>query len=113
VKPVAPTSGQPVTEVTGTTMCDPGSGNFTLIDPNSEQFGETTDFPGTEFMVTIPANAIPGTWTVRLQCMVSGSAVVDEDPFEVSPAAPAPSPAPQPPAAQPAAPAAARPGFTG
>jgi hypothetical protein len=113
---LSPTSGPPGTEVTGTTTCDPGSGSFTLIDPNGDQFGETTDFAGMEFMVTIPATAAPGTWTVRLECTMSESPVIDEDPFDVTPAPPAPPPSPplsQPAAAEPAVPAPARPAFTG
>jgi hypothetical protein len=111
---LSPTSGPPGTQVTGTTTCDPDSGNFTLVDPNGDQFGETTDFAGTEFMVTIPENAITGTWMVNLQCTIRGSEVFDADPFEVTPAPPAPPPAPEPPpAAEPAVPAPARPAFTG
>jgi hypothetical protein len=41
-----PTSGPPSTEVTGTTTCDPDSGEFTLVDPDGNQFGETTPLPG-------------------------------------------------------------------
>jgi hypothetical protein len=111
---LSPTSGPPGTEVTGTTTCDPDSGNFTLVDPNGDQFGETTDFAGAEFMVTIPGNAIAGTWMVNLQCTIRGSEVFDADPFEVTPAPPAPPPAPEPPPpAEPAALAPARPTFTG
>jgi hypothetical protein len=112
---LSPTSGPPGTQVTGTTTCDPDSGNFTLIDPNNEQFGETTDFAGTEFVVTIPENAVPGTWTFRLQCTMNESPIIDDDPFEVTPAPPAPPgpPSPPPPPAEAAVPAPARPAFTG
>jgi hypothetical protein len=115
-----PTSGPPGTEVTGTTTCDPDSGEFTLVDPNGDQFGETTPFTGTEFTVTIPPTAVAGTWMVNLSCTIRGSQVFDADPFEVTaappppPVAEPPPPVAEPPApAPPAAPAAARPRLTG
>jgi hypothetical protein len=111
-----PTSGPPGTEVTGTTTCDPDSGEFTLVDPNGDQFGETTPFTGTQFTVTIPATAVAGTWEVNVGCTIRGSQVGDADPFEVTappPEAPgAPPPAPLPPVS-PAAPTAAAPRLTG
>jgi hypothetical protein len=110
-----PTSGPPGTEVTGTTTCDPDSGEFTLVDPEGNQFGETTPFTGTQFTVTIPPTAVAGTWMVNLSCTIGGSQVFDADPFEVTAAPPPPPPpAPRPPAPPPPpAPAEARPQFTG
>jgi hypothetical protein len=109
---LSPTSGPPGTEVTGTTTCDPDSGEFTLVDPDGNQFGETTPFGGTEFTVTIPSNAVAGTWMVNVRCFIRGSEVFDADPFEVTPAPP-PPPELEPPAPPPAAPTAAQARFTG
>jgi hypothetical protein len=110
-----PTSGPPGTEVTGTTTCDPDSGEFTLVDPDGNQFGETTSFTGTQFTATFPPTAVAGTWMVNLSCTIRGSQVFDADPFEVTAAQP-PPPAPEPPTPEPpaaAVPAAAQPRFTG
>jgi hypothetical protein len=107
---LTPTSGPPGTEVTGTTTCDPDSGEFTLVDPDGNQFGETTPFAGTQFTVMIPSTAVAGTWMVNLSCTIRGSQVFDADPFEVSAAPPTP-PVPEPPASP--VPAEAQPSFTG
>jgi hypothetical protein len=105
-----PTSGPPGTEVSGTTTCDPDSGEFTLVDPDGNQFGETTSFTGTQFIVAIPPTAVAGTWQVNLSCTIGESEVFDADPFEVT--APA-QPAPAPPPAPPPAPVEAQPRLTG